>query len=106
MSFADDNPRYRITTEEQARAWVMELVDGVELARNACDEQATTEKQRKLYTTWLTRHGAALGSITALHRCGRLGDVAYEELRQRVMRTMNPTIITATATPGGKRGRR
>lgn len=105
MSFADDNPGYRIDTEEQARNWVMEQVDQVQEARRNCDVRVIVapggvpdqgmmvDYQRKQYAAFMVKHGAALGMIMALHRCGKLGDVAYNELRQIVINTLVPTVV-------------
>ena len=91
--YADHHPGYRISTEEEARNWMVELTDNVESARQACDLTTVPREQRKAYNIWVTRHGAALGTLTALHRCGMLSDVAYNELRERVMQTMQPTLV-------------
>jgi hypothetical protein len=93
MSYADEHPGYRITSEAEARNYVVELVAGVKDARAVCDVQPSADLTRKAWVLWMTRHGAALGALTALHRVGKLGDVAYNELRQQVMATMAPTII-------------
>lgn len=93
-SFANDHPGYRIDTEEQARNWVLELVADVELARAECnvvfpDNRArTVEHQRKAYRRFMVKHGGVLGVLMALYRCGKLGDVAYRELRQRALNTL------------------
>jgi len=102
MTFADDHPGYRIQTEEEARNWMLELVEGVKAARAQCDiivparPDIQAETQRRAYRKWLTKHGAALGTLMALHRCGKLGDVAYNELREQVMATMTPTLVGST----------
>lgn len=94
-----ERPDFEIVTEEQARNWVLELVAGVEQARADCnvevpgDGAATVTFQRKAFTTWLIRHGSALGTLMALYRCRKLNDSAYEELRKRVMYTMLPTVV-------------
>ncbi len=101
MAYAEDNPGYRIDTEEQARNWVMELVADVEAARFECNvsvpdnSQAQVRSQMRAYRTYMIKHGSALGVIMALHRAGKLGDVAYNELRQRVVNTLAPTIVGA-----------
>ena len=102
MSYADDNPGYRLDSEEQARNWILELVEGVKVARLDCnvvfpgDAARSVAHQRKAYHQFLVRHGAALGTLTAVHRCGKLGDVAYSELREVVLNTLAPTIVGAS----------
>lgn len=99
MSYAEDTPGYRLDSEEQARNWVLDLVEGVKKARLDCniafpgDASRTVAFQRKAFHQFLVRHGAALGTLTALHRCGKLGDVAYNELRAVVLNTLTPTVV-------------
>jgi hypothetical protein len=105
MSFADENPGYRIDTEEQGRNWVMQLVEEVKEARAGCDvrvivppggtvdKAAMVDYQQKQYARFMIKHGGALGVIMALHRCGKIGDVAYNELRQIVINTLVPTVV-------------
>lgn len=85
----------KITTSEQATAWVEELTHGVVQARAACDAQPSADLARKAWATWMVRHGAALGTLLALHRVGLLSDVAYNVLREKVMATMMPTVVEA-----------
>lgn len=92
MTHADE-PGYAITTQDQATNWLAELVAGVEEARRAVDIQPTADLTRKAHVTWLMRHGSALGALMALHRCGKLSDVAYNLFNQRVKETLVPTII-------------
>ncbi len=93
---------YRIDTEEQAKNWVLELVQDVELARAECnlvfpdDRVRTVEHQRKAYRRFMVKHGSVLGVLMALHRCGRIGDVAYSGLRQRALNTLGPHVVGNT----------
>ena len=99
MSYTDDHPGHRIDTEEQARKWLLQLVDELKTARIACDVfmfkvgSMTVRQQQKNYNTFMVKHGAALGSLVALHRCGKLSDFAYEELRQTILETLKPTMV-------------
>lgn len=92
----DSATGYRIDTEEQALNWVLELVVDVELARAECnvvfpdDRARTVEHQRRAYRRFMIKHGSVLGVLMALHRCGRIGEVAYNELRQRVLNALGP----------------
>lgn len=71
----------------------------VEAARAACNvvipdnNVVQAREQMKAYRVFMLKHGGALGVITALHRAGRIGDVAYNELRQRVLDTLAPTLV-------------
>jgi len=42
--------------------------------------------------------------LMALHRCGKLSDVAYNELRQITMDTLAPTVIGVAGEMPGLRG--
>lgn len=101
MSYADDHPGYPIETEEQARKAVLDLVADTEAARKACNivvpdnAVLTVQAQRKAYATFMVKHGSALGMLMALHRCRRLNDAAYNELRTRVINTLAPTLVGA-----------
>jgi hypothetical protein len=82
-----------IETEAQARNWIIELVARLEVDRLACDLAPAAHGQRRAYDQYRIRFGQALGTLVCLQRCGRLGDVAYNELRARVMATALPTVI-------------
>ncbi len=90
---------HEIRTVEQARSYVMELVDKVINAREQCDviipgdPEMTARLQRKAYRSWMIRYGQALGALTTLMHCRVLNDVAYSELHQRVLQTGVPTIV-------------
>ena len=98
-TFAEHHPGYRIDTEEQAKNWIIELVADVELARDDCNvvfpdnQSRTIEHQRRSHRRFLVKHGGALGVLMALHRCGKLSDVAYNELRQKVLSTLAPRVV-------------
>jgi len=99
MSHIEDHPGYRIDTEEQCRNWILEIVDSVKTARAMCnivfpgDQAATVAGQRKAYAAFMVKHGSALGALMALHRVGKLSDVAYNDLRQIVIDTLIPTVV-------------
>ena len=88
-----------IRTLEQGRNYVLEIVEQVEKARANCDviipgnPELTARSQRKAYNDWRIRYGQALGTLTTLMRCRVLNDVAYMELRERVMRSGIPTVV-------------
>lgn len=99
MDHAESHPGYRIDTEDQARNWMLELIDQVRSARIACDvflghaHEVTVTAQRRNFRAFLVRHGSALGSLVALHRCGKLSDAAYNECREIILGTLAPTIV-------------
>lgn len=88
-----------VRTVEQARAYILQLVEQVEQARVGCNirvpgDNVTTEKlQRKAFVSWMIRYGQALGALTTLMHCRVLNDAAYEELRRRVNETAIPTLV-------------
>lgn len=94
-----NDPSYEIVTMEQAQNWVLELIEGVKSKRAECDirfpnpSQVTKRFQEKAYTNFLIKYGAALGAVMALHRCRKLDDVAYNELRQKIVNLLLPTVV-------------
>ncbi len=88
-----------VRTIEQARAYMIEIVEQVVNAREQCDvvipgdPQMTARLQRKAYRAWMIRYGQALGALTTLMHCRVLNDVAYNELHQHVLQTGVPTIV-------------
>lgn len=88
-----------VKTLEQAKAYVLDLVHKVEWAREGCnvvipgDKTATVRLQQKAFRNWMIRYGQTLGALTTLMHCRVLNAVAYEELRQRVMETGQPTMV-------------
>jgi hypothetical protein len=89
-----------VETEEQARNWVIDLVAEVEVIRRSCDLAVMVPDQRKAFIRWMIKRGEALGVLSALKRCGRLGDIAYNDLRLRVLATQVPTVQPGVL-PGG-----
>ena len=89
-----------LNSEDEARAWVLELVDECEHARFAADHAVMVRDQRKQFCRWLVLRGQAQGVISALKRCGRISDVCHNELRQRVRATEKPTVIPVTMPVG------
>ena len=89
----------QIETEAQAISFMEELVRGVKDSRISCniafpgDQSKTVGHQRKAYYVYLVKHGAALGALTTLHRCGKLGIVAYNTFREQVMGTLIATVV-------------
>lgn len=87
-------PGYALRDEQHIREVLISLVADAADARGACDRQATPELQRKAYQVWVLRHASTLASIVMAHRCGALSDVGYNDLRQHVMQSATPTVIT------------
>ncbi len=88
-----------VKTLEEARNYMIDLVDQLEEARRACDvilpaaPEIMVEHQQKAYKRWLIKHGQALGALTTLCHTRTINEVAYAELRDRIMATMNPTMV-------------
>jgi len=91
LSHAETHPDYQLKSETQARAWVQELLEGQEKDRQACEAARTVggATQRKAYTALMVKHGALLGTIVALHRCGLLTDQGYNELRAKAVAVLD-----------------
>lgn len=81
-----------IESESQARNWVIELTEETEALRRECDFAGSVKDQRKAFLRWMIKRGESLGVLHALQRTGKLGDVAFQELRGRVLKTQVPTV--------------
>jgi len=97
-----------VKSEEEARSFILELVLQVEAARDQSDvvheswrlnlpdptTGARIERSavRRAFTNWAFRYGRAMGSLTTLMHCRKLNDVAYNELRRRVVNTGVPKV--------------
>lgn len=99
-NFAELGP---LNSEDEARAWVLELVEECEQTRCAIDLCAMVREQRKLFCRWMIQRGTAHGVISALKRCDRISDVCHNELRQRVLATEHPTVVPAMNLGPGRR---
>ena len=82
----------KLSTEDEARNWVMEIVAEVESHRQACDFAITVGEQRKAFMRWMIKRGEALGVLQAAWRFDRMSDAVYDGLRTRVLATQVPTV--------------
>ena len=89
----------RLRSEDEARAWVLELIELCERTRRAIDVCGTVREQRALFCRWLMYDGQALGVVSSLFRCGLLSENAYRDLRQRVIETQKPTVVPFFPAP-------
>jgi hypothetical protein len=84
-----------IETEDQVRAWILKLVEQIERERVMADMALVVQVANTAYRRWMINYGFGLGALVALKRCGKLSDVAYNELNQRIVRTTVPTVSEA-----------
>lgn len=90
---------FEITTEDQARNWILEQLGALETVRAGCnhviagDKQATVKFQQSAYRKFITKHGGVLGMLAVLYRCGKLGMPAYDMLRTQTMALLGPSLI-------------
>jgi len=96
-----------IETEEQAKNWIMEIVDQVEAIRQECDVVMLTNgpvaMARTTFIKWMIKRGEALGVLQASKRFNKISDTAYMELRARVLATQVPTVVSGTLPFGENR---
>lgn len=100
-----------VETVEEARSLMTELTEQVELAREQSDllhdlgtgglpgpdgKPVTYGAVRTAFTNWAIRYGRAMGTLATLMHCRRLNDVAYNELRARVVSTGVPKVSPNT----------
>ena len=94
-----EDPNYEIKTPEQALNWLIELVDGVTMARTDCDvrfpddTRKTAEHQKLSFQVFLSRQGSALGAAMTLHRTRLITDRTWDEMRQRLINLSGPTVV-------------
>lgn len=88
-----------IKTVEQARKWVMYLVEDMHNFRQICDikipnptETQVRAQQRALWQ-FLTKQGKVIGALQALLLTKKINDVAYKELKQKAINALAPTIV-------------
>jgi len=97
-----------IESEDQARNWIIELVQEVEYLRVQCDNAPLVKdpdrhKVQSLHgpmvkdqRTWFLRWGharsKALGVVDCLKRCRMVSDVTYQELKKRILATTVPSV--------------
>lgn len=84
-----------INSEDEARRWVLELVEQCEATRRLIDVAGGVREQRKLFCRWMILRGQAHGVISALMRCQRISDLCHNQLRERVLATEHPTVVPA-----------
>jgi len=89
----------KIETIEQAREWVISLVQDMQFFRSLCDieipnptSKQVTEQRRALWK-YLQKQGKVMGALEALLFTRMLNEVAYNELRQQALNSLAPTIV-------------
>lgn len=99
-------PQTRIETEEEARGFILELIEDMQKWRAACDvpienptKLAVKNLQRAAWT-FLVKQGKVQGALLALLLSGQVGQAFYDEMRQRAELAMVPTVVSA----GGRDG--
>ncbi len=80
-------------SEEEAQAWVIELIEECERVRQQIDWATMVREQRALFCRWMILRGQAHGVISALKRCQRISDECHNQLRERVLATAHPTLM-------------
>lgn len=91
--------RAAIETEDQARAWLLELVEEMTAWRAACDVPVPTQTdvnaqlQRRTMWTFLTKQGQVTGAIKALRMTGLISDRCYDEINQTALNSLIPTLV-------------
>lgn len=86
-------------SNEDALKWVISLVERAEEARAYCDitlpdrTGITIADQRKAERTFLMHHGSAIGALAAMLRCDKISASTYNELVERVRKTLLPSNV-------------
>ena len=88
-----------ITTVEQAQKWIIALVDDMQTFRNMCDikipnpTHEQVKAQQRVLWQFLTKQGKVMGALQALLLTRKINEVAYNELKQKAINAMAPTIV-------------
>ena len=91
--------RAEIRTEDQARAWLLALVDEMLVWRRACDVvvpgggDIAAQTQRRAMWTFLTKQGQVVGALKALRMSGLISDRAYDEINQQAINSLIPSVV-------------
>lgn len=88
-----------LDTEEQARKWVISLVDDMKTFRAICDvhipnpTDIQVKAQQRALWNFLQKQGKVMGALTALLLTRKINEVAYNELKQMALNSLAPTIV-------------
>ena len=91
--------RAAIETEDQAMAWLLELVEEMAAWRAACDVPVPTQTdvnvrlQRRTMWTFLVKQGQVTGALKALRMAGLISDRCYDEINQTALNSLIPTLV-------------
>lgn len=91
---------HEVKTAEQGKKYILELINQVIEQRNIVDtlsspvSEASPQQVQTAFALLKTRYGQALGSLMTLMHCRVLDDVAYEELRQKLVKTQQKRMIS------------
>ena len=66
------SPGERITSDDQLKNWLLDLVSRVKEARARADLAQSPTEQRKWFQSTLLRYGSAKGALDAAYRLGRV----------------------------------
>lgn len=89
-------------TQQQAINYLEDTLTTVETARLQLDIEQDAVVKRKLYGTFLVRHGYATGAIDVLRGVGLLEPTAYDQLKARCLRTMLPSTARGIVVAGSR----
>ena len=89
-------PHATIETTEQARNFVLELIQDMQGYRHLCDQynnQTTVRQKQKDLWCFLQKQGQVMGALKALHMVKKLDDRAFAELTQIAINALLPSNI-------------
>lgn len=92
--YLEDHPDEAVYTPDKAIEVLRRKLDDLRVFRSACDFEpsAMVGIKQKAFQTYLMRLGEFLGWVTALHRCGLLSDIAYNQFSVEGRSTLVPTV--------------
>lgn len=84
----------KIDSSEAALDFARKQVEAVKQAVFATRMAISAADQQKAYQVALLRQGNALGTLATLLLLGQISEIAYESMRQQVMATMRPKVVS------------
>jgi len=97
-----------INSEEEAIAWMRELIEQATQARDEVNvplpqvrDDVVVRWQRRRELIFFVRYGSALGVLMGLYRTGKISLVAYAEWRQELSALLAPTQVGVIRPPHG-----
>jgi len=88
-----------VANEEQARNWVLSLLEDMQAWRDICTvyipnpSAIQVNEQRRALWSFLQKQGKVMGALQTLLLTRQINEIAYKELKQKALNSLGPTIV-------------